>query len=117
MLSLLSRLSGTLLVKPVVRPFHDVFLLVAVALLYAPEELVIVSFGLRHIVIRQFAPLTFGLSLELSPLPFELFCVHVSLLNCPIVARINNHSFYLTLRAFPRHLDNPLGSSLFRSRL
>jgi hypothetical protein len=65
---------------PVVCPLNDFFLLVTVPLLYSPEELVVVPFCLRDVVVSQFPPLTLCLSFELLPLPFELFGIHHSLL-------------------------------------
>jgi hypothetical protein len=91
---------------PLVSPFHELIFLIAIPFLNFSDELLVIAFDLRQIVIGKFAILLFQFTLELFPLPLELICVHdVSLL----------HKMVMTLWAYaPLHMQansgkNPVG--------
>jgi hypothetical protein len=65
---------------PFFRPSDELILVCTVALLYLTHELVVVAFDLHEIIVRQFPPLAFELSLKLTPLPIEGIGVHGFLL-------------------------------------
>src|SRR5690606_23371010 len=75
-------------VEEVVQPALALLPAVAVALLDAAHELVVVAFGRREIVIRELAPLFLDVAFELLPVALQYVSVHVMpSLRCRVTGR------------------------------
>src|SRR6476620_3288582 len=62
--------------KPLVRPTGNIIFFRPVPFLHLPQELLVIAFDLGQIIVCNFSPLTFQLTLKLTPFPFEDICVH-----------------------------------------
>jgi len=67
---------------PLVCPFHEVILFIAIPFLGFADELVVIALDLLQVVIRKLAIFLFQLTFELHPFSLELICVHDVLLLC-----------------------------------
>ncbi len=91
---------------PLVSPLHELIFLIAIPFLNFSDELLVIAFDLRQIVIGKFAILLFQFTLELFPLPLELICVHNV---CLLHKMVMTLWAYAPLRIQANSGNNPVG--------
>ena len=69
---------------PLVRPFHEVILFIAIPFLGFADKLVVIAFDLLQVVVGKLAIFLFQLTFELHPFSLELIRVHDVSLLCEI---------------------------------
>src|SRR6266496_3299205 len=90
---------------PKINPLADFFLCLPITLFDGPVKLVLIAFYMQEIILREFSPMLFDMSLKLLPTRLELLFIHDALL------------LYAQTTTVPRHFQANLSNTVTRSAL